>query len=484
MTSSRNDNNLAIAHYIDDSSEDHYKTALVIKGNTISSTGSSAIGQRFFEWSEGSDWEQSLSSNLPDQDFITIQCASTQEITSLSNITIVDGYSLQQFDTVLLKDQPSTSAIKNGIYIFNEGNLTLSNNFIILDSSTLLGFFIQYGYVNATNRYLLTVASFDSQEFRIYKPKYTLEFETKNLAYSNAISCNPLEGCKFLNTLYNNDEIVGTSTTYVGYQGIDVADLYGSFRLEMNHTNIRLTSGNNTIEKPLISSGIYKNWIFSSSTGATTNGWLAGDFISSIGATIEATADYLGNSYDKYLLSIDPARSGNPSITVSNLDLTVKPEAVVILRCRITPYGSYGLKDAKINLYWSKTGADFTNYSSVNLRSENSFVDYIIRPVWKDKISNIKIEFANLPELSKRPLLIDIDYIKVIDELQTFDINNEFSTIRVAVEGKDIKVWLGKQFYPYFYQKNHNYFYKYLFQNFQMTLNHQNQTQMFQYHLD
>ena len=454
ITSSRNDNNLAISHYIDDSSEDHYKTALVIRGNTISSTGSSAIGQRFFEWSEGSDWEQSLSSNLPDQDFITIQCASTEEITSLSDIKTIDGYTLQQFDTVLLKDQPVASSIKNGIYIFNEGILTLSNNFIILDSSVLLGFFIQHGYINSTNRYLLTVASFDNQEFEIYKPKYTFEFETKNLAYSKAISCNPLEGCKYLNTLYNNDEIVGTSTTYVGYQGIDIADLYGSFRLEFNHENIRLTSGNNSVEKPLISSGIYKNWLFSSASGATSNGWIAGDFISSIGATIEATTDYLGNSYDKYLLSVNPAKSGNPSITISGLDLTIKPEAVVILRCRITPYGSYGLKDAKINLYWSNKGADFTNYSSVNLRSESSFVDYIIRPVWKDKISNIKIEFDNLPELSKRPLLIDIDYIKIIDELQTFDINNEFSTIRVAVEGKDIKVWLGKQFYPYFYQRN------------------------------
>ena len=39
-----------------------------------------------------------------------------------------------------------------------------------------------------------------SQEFDLYKPKYTLEFETKNLAYSQAISCNPLEGCKYLNT--------------------------------------------------------------------------------------------------------------------------------------------------------------------------------------------------------------------------------------------------------------------------------------------
>lgn len=453
-TFSRNDSNLAVAHYIDDSSEEHYKTAIVIKGNTTSSTGSSVIGQRFFEWSEGSDWEQSLGSNLPNQDFINVQCASTEELTSLENIISIDGYLLQQFDTVLIKDQSTTSLIKNGVYIFDNGTLSLSNNFIILSSSSLLGFYVQNGYINATNRYLLTVSSFDSQEFAIYKPKYTIEFEAKNLAYSRAISCNPLEGCQYLNNLYNNDEIVGTSTTYVGYQGIDVADLYGSFKLEVNHQNIKLTSGNNVVEKALISSGVYKNWIFSTSTGTTTNGWVAGDFITSIGATTESTTDYLGNTYDKYLLSIDPARSGNPSIVVYDLDLDLKPEAVVNIRMRITPYGTYGLKDAKLNLYWSSKGADFTNYSSVNLRSEDDFVDYIIRPVWKNKISNIKLEFENLPELSKRPLLIDIDYIKVVDELQTFDINNEFSTVRVAVEGKDIKVWLGKQFYPYIYQKN------------------------------
>jgi len=453
-TLSRNDSNLAIAHYINDASENHYQTALVIKGNTTSSTGSSVLGQRFFEWSEGSDWEQSLGTNLPDQDFINVQCASVAEITSLTDVTSIDGYTLQQFDTVLLKDQPSSSSIKNGVYIFDNGTLSLSNNFIILNSSSLLGFYIQHGYVNATNRFLLTVASFDSQEFAIYKPKYTIEFETKNLAYSRAISCNPLEGCRYLNNLYNNDETVGTSTTYVGYQGLDVSDLYGSFKLEVNHENIKLTSGNNIVEKSLISSGIYKNWIFSNATGATTNGWTAGDFITSIGATTEATTDYLGNSYDKYILSIDPARSGDPSITISDLNLDVNPEAVVNIRMRITPYSSYGLKDAKINLYWSSQGADYTNYSSVNLRSEDDFIDYIIRPVWKNKISNMKLKFENLPELSKRPLLIDIDYIKIIDELQTFDVNNEFSTIRVAVEGKDVKVWLGKQFYPYIYQKN------------------------------
>lgn len=454
LTYSRNDANLAIANYTDDQSVEHFKTALVIKGNTVSSTGASTIGQRFFEWSEGSDWEQSLSINLPDQEFINVHCATTEELLSTSEIISIDGYILSQFDTVLVKDQPSSSSIKNGIYIFNEGNLSLSNNFIVLNSSTLLGFYVVNGCINATNRFLLTVASFDSQQFSTYKPKYTLEFETKNLAYTRAITCNPLEGCAYLNTLYNNEDIVGTSTTYIGYQGIDVSDLYGSFKLELNNENIKLSSGNNVVEKSLATYGIYKNWMFSSSSGATVNGWTAGEFISSIGTSVEATTDYLGNTYNKYLLSIDPARSGNPSITISDLDLEVKPEAVIKLRARITPYGSYGLKDAKLRVYWSAKGAEFLNYSSINLISDNDFVDYTIRPVWKDKISNLKIEFVDLPELSKRPLLIDIDYIKIIDEMQAFDVNNQFSTIRVTVEGKDVKVWLGKQFYPYIYKKN------------------------------
>lgn len=247
---------------------------------------------------------------------------------------------------------------------------------------------------------------------------------------------------------------LGTSTTYYGYQGIDVADLYGSFKLEINNENLKLSSGNNTLEKPLSTLGVYKNWLFSTATGATTNGWLAGDFVASIGTSVEATTDYLGNSYDKYLLSIDPALSGNPSITISDLDLEVKPEAIIKTRIRITPYSSYGLKNSKINVYWSSKGAEFQNYTSVDIDSQDDFVDYTIRPLWKDKVANLKIEFADLPELSKRPLLIDIDYIKIVDEMQVFDINNEFSTVRVTVEGKDIKVWLGKQFYPFIYKRN------------------------------
>jgi hypothetical protein len=64
------------------------------------------------------------------------------------------------------------------------------------------------------------------------------------------------------------------------------------------------------------------------------------------------------------------------------------------------------------------------------------------------------LEFGNIPEGSRRPLYYYIDYIKIINEDIIFDLNNVMSAIRVTVEGKDIKVWLGKQEYPYVYEKN------------------------------
>ena len=306
---------MAVAHYSDDSSIGHVKSALVLKGNTVTATGVTTNGSRLFEFSDGSDWEQALSINLPDQNFINVKCATVSELSSLSDISTVDGYTLNNYDLVMVKDQSQSSSIDNGIYRLEFGNLVKYTGISVVENSEVIGFYIENGFVNGRSRYLLTASNFSENNFEIYKPKYTFQLECRNLAYTNAITCDPLEECTYLNSLLDNDEKVSSSTGYTGYQGFEIADLYGVFSLQFNTSELVLKSGNNEITKALPVYGLQKNWRFSTSTGATSDGWIAGDFVSAMIGTTEAAFDPYNNSYTKYCLRITPAAFGNPQIS-------------------------------------------------------------------------------------------------------------------------------------------------------------------------
>lgn len=455
-TSTRNDNNLATTKFYDPLQKNYIREALVLKGNTISSTGATVNGLRLFEFSDGSDWEQALRLNLPDQEFFEIECATNSEITSLNNITSIDGYELQNHDLILVKNQSSGNEIINGIYRYEYGLLVKYNNLNIVYGSEKLGFYIKNGFINSKSRFFVNIDDFNNDEFILYKSKYSLELELKNLAYSSASACTSLSGCVYLNNLYDNDEKTYSSTAYTGYQGIEIADLYGITNLKFNNDTILMTSGNNQISKTLPSFGTFKNWTFSSTAGtlATTNGWSSYNFISSIAGTTENATDLIGNSYTRYMLRTVPSQFGNPSIRIENLNLIVDQESIVKLRARIIPISSFGFKDSYINFYWSFNNATFQNLTHEKIQTSDDFVEYTFKPIWEGTINNIQIEFENLPDSTDRPSYIDIDYIKIINEDKIFDLNNIFSKVRINVEDRDVKVYLGKQDSPYIYAKN------------------------------
>lgn len=458
-TLSRNDSNIATSKTYDETSNNYIESSVVIKGNTLTGSGVTTEGSRFFEIAQGSDWEQALSNNLPDQNFINVKCATTTSLNSLLNQSSIDGYTLQPFDLVMVKDQVSGSSISNGIYRLEYGTLVRYNALGLNDNSTTIGFYIENGYVNGKNRYLLTTSNFLSDNFSIYKPKYTLDFELRNLAYSSATACTNLSNCTFLNQLKDNDERISSSTGYTGYQGIEIADLYGIFDLKFNTSNIKLSSGNNEVTYSLPTYGTYKNWRFSSSSGATTDGWEANEFVSAMIGTTEAAYDQANNQYTRYMLRITPSSTGNPSIVFSDLNIDVDSQADFKIRCKVDPLSNFGFNESKINLYWSYDNYEFSNKSSALLNSNTGYYEYIISPVWKGSVKNIKLEFENLPDTAyqnyaSRPTYIYIDYIKIENEDLSFDMNSQMSKIRITVEDRDIKVYLGKQEYPYIDVKN------------------------------
>lgn len=457
-TLSRNDENLAIARFPNFHSPKGFDDFLVIKGTTETSTGATAFGSRLFEISEGSDWEQLLSEILPDQDFIDVKAASFEAIPSWNNFTSLDGYDFVLNDLFMLKDQTvsGTNGINNGIYVYNgaDNNPTLINiNKYVLSGSEKIGFYIQNGYINAANRYLLNYSDLLSTGyFDFYKPSYTLETEVINLSNSEVYDSTDLKNEAGLNSA---EQVL--VSTHSGYQGIKVADVYGQYSLEFNTDTLVLSSGNNSFSKSLVTTGLIQNWQFyavsSGVASADDQSWAISKFVSSLDAETEENFDILNNSYNKYILKITPASTGNPSIVIDNLNFSVDLNSVIKLRIKIKPK-SETLDRARIRAFWAYNAGGFNKYAETNVHTSDEYIDYTIKPIWQGSIGKLSLEFVDLPENNQRPDFICIDMIQILSDENIFDLNNSLSKIRVIVEDRDIKVYLGSQNDPFIEKKN------------------------------
>jgi len=457
-TLSRNDENLAIARFPNFHNAKGFDDFLVIKGATQTSTGTTAFGSRLFEISEGSDWEQLLAEILPDQDFIDVQAASFEAITSWNNFESLDGYDFVLNDLFMLKDQTSagTNGIQNGIYVYNGANNdpTLVNiNRYVLSGSEKIGFYIQNGYVNLGNRYLLNYTDLLSTGyFNFYKPSYTLESEVINLSKSEVYDSTDLKNEPGLNSA---EQILVNS--HLGYQGFKIADVYGQYSIEFNTDTLVLSSGNNSVSKSLTTTGLIKNWQFyavsSGVASADTQSWAIRNFIESLDAETETNYDVFNNSYDKYILKVTPSLTGNPSIDIDNLNLSVDLNTVIKLRIKIKNK-SQSLDLGKIRAYWAFNAGGFNKYAETNIHTSDEYIDYTIKPIWQGNIGKLSIEFVGLPENNQRPEIICIDLIQILSDENVFDINNSLSKMRVIVEDRDIKIYLGLQNDPFLEKKN------------------------------
>jgi hypothetical protein len=457
-TLSRNDDNVAIARFPQDNNPQQFNEFLVIKGNTVSSTGTTAFGSRLYEISEGSDWEQLLRANLPSQNYIDVKCASWEAISSWNNFTSIDGYDLVINDLFLLKDQTSsgTNGIYNGVYVYNGVNNTPSLVNItqyIVSGSTVLGFYIETGYINTGNRYLLNYSNYlSSGNFVVYKPSYTFETKVINLNTSQAATSSDLRN----ETILNSSEQIPTNSL-LGYQGFQIADLYGQYSIEFNSATLKLSSGINFVEKAITTTGLVADCQFYSVSNGTVSSdvqsWAIGQFITELTATTEINYDVFNDSYNKYVLKITPALTGNPSIVIDNLSLDVDLNSVISIRVKAKPKSKV-LSLGKIKAYWAYDGGIFNISADTALHTSDDYIEYKISPIWKGIIGKLQIEFTDLPENNERPDKIFIDLIQIQSNEDVFDINNKLSKIRWIVEDRDIKIYLGQQKTPFIEKKN------------------------------
>ena len=457
-TLSRNDENVAIARFPEENNPMQFDEFLVIRGNTRSSTGTTTYGARLYEISEGSDWEQLLRDNLPSQNYIDVKCASWEAITSWNNFTALDGYDLILNDLFLLKDQTAsgTNGIYNGIYVYNGVNNTPSLVNItqyIVSGSTKLGFYIETGYINTGNRYILNYTDYlTSGNFLVTKPSYSFEAEVINLSSSQAATSTDLRN---ESTLNSSEQIITNSL--LGYQGFQIADLYGQYSIEFNSNSLKLSSGMNTVEKDLTTTGLVADWQFYSVASGVVSSdeqsWTIGKFVSSLTATTETNYDVFNDPYDKYVLKIVPALTGNPSIYVDNLNLEVDLDSVISIRFKAKAKSKV-LCLGKIKAYWAYDGGIFNISAETALHTSDDYIQYKIEPIWKGTIGRLQIEFVDLPENNDRPDEIVIDLIQIQSIEDVFDLNNKLSKIRWIVEDRDIKIYLGQQKNPFLEKKN------------------------------
>jgi hypothetical protein len=457
-TLSRNDENVAIARFPEENNPQHFNEFLVIRGNTVSSTGATTFGSRLYEISEGSDWEQLLRANLPSQNYINVKCASWETISSWNNFTSLDGYDLILNDLFLLKDQTiaGTNGIFNGIYVYNgpNSNPSLVNiTQYIVSGSTVLGFYIETGYINTGNRYLLNYSNYLSTgNFVVNKPKYTFEAKVINLNTSQAATSSDLRN----ETTLNSAEQIPTNSL-TGYQGFQVADLYGQYSIEFNSTTMKLSSGMNSVEKAITTTGLVADWQFYSVSNSTvssdTLSWTIGKFITELTATTETDYDIFNDPYEKYVLKIIPASTGNPCIVIDNLSLEVDLNSTITLRIKAAPK-SKALDIGTIKAYWAYDGGIFNISAETSMHSSLDYIQYKISPIWKGTIGRLQIEFSNLPENNDRPDEIIIDLIQIQSNEDVFDIKNKLSKIRWIIEDRDIKIYLGQQKNPFIEKKN------------------------------
>jgi hypothetical protein len=407
-----------------------------------------------FEFSTGSDWEQVIGSIQTQTPYNEVDCGTTENI-DLAPIEfpIIDGFQTANNSTVLVKNQDDAS--ENGIYIINliSGTPTFSRATFNPGGVDVIGFIVKNGYINGNTRFLVATNDVINNNYNFYQPKYTVELELANLGldkFSNE-DADPIwlgNTTSFASTGY-----IDLKTDYYGYQGIEISDGYREFSLEFSTSNVKISSGNNVITKDLISYGFLQNWNFIDIRN--TSGWEILGYLTDLSVVEfnEVKPDLLTLKSNALTLSGLSLR-GNPSIVNYNVNLDVEANSKVYVKLKIQAPSGYTLSSGELRLSWSYGVGKFTHWTSVELKNSTDYVLYELSPSWVGKIKQIALELYDLPQDAKRPTSAQIDFIQVVNKDKFFDINLFLSAVRINVEDKNVKVWLGNQDYPFFDLKN------------------------------
>lgn len=363
----------------------------------------------------------------------------------VSSFEYNDAWSSQIFDKEFIQDHSPWQFYNNG-RTDTRGQSSISP-VVVEDSKTEFGY--KYGIaiagISAQNQNFTLESGSDWEQAVVNETVYTVEFDMKWQS--------------------------GT-----GSQGFEINDNRYYLDVQLTQFAITLTSGTKTVTKNLISyeniitpfeledvlypeQGLIKLWNFAtvstedvnslnpgSGTGASTMGWtsvqLCSLSTSSESETIGTTTQ-TSNS-----LLINPEDSGTPIFAALNFSpVLVDTHSYVYVKLKINPVTAYFPSNTKIMLAWSESGEilEIVDYEWTEqyLTYSSEYKTYLLKPAWNGTIRSLLIKIEDMPDGVSRPNVF-IDYIAILSESGNHKITTEFTPVRVGINNRSVKVWIGK----------------------------------------
>lgn len=357
-----------------------------------------------------------------------------------------DAWSTQIFDKEFMQDHSPWQFYNNG-RTDTRGQSSVIDTILLEDRNTEFGY--KYGIkiigTSAQNQNFTCETGSDWEQAIVNETVYTVEFEMLHQS--------------------------GT-----GSQGFEINDGRYYLDVQLTSSTIKITSGSKTTTKNLSSlddvvtafgynpttypdRGIQKLWNFSESssedtnalnpgsgTGASIMGWASVQFCSiSTGSESETIGSVTQSS--KHLI-VDPTNTGTPFIAAENLTaIKVDTHSTVLIKLKINPASTYFAPNAKLLFSWSSSSDvnEFGDYEWYEqpLNYSTSFKTYTLKPSWTGEVKSVFLKFEDLPEGASRPN-ISIDYIAIVTDSGNHEISREFTPVRIGVNDRSVKVWVGK----------------------------------------
>ena len=399
-----------------------------------------------YTFGSGTDWEQVISGISPLSIIAAVKSATTGNVT-LSGFQTIDGiaYNSSSPDkTVLVKNQ--TNPVENGVYLQAAGSWTrhssLSTAVTPLNRMTVK---VLSGTINIGSYWLLSVgvsAVVGTDPLTWYEPTYMVDLDMLNLSGG-------------------------------GKQGFSVADGYHYFTVAASTMGMTVTSGNQSISKSFgpaalsafsfsgeqyATNGVNKIWGFNNgiegsttmedrgpyfiginspidtSTAGSANGWIAQQFVTSITPASEAESYTASFSTESYYIQLE-IDGPYGEIVWAGTPFEVNTQSKLYIRAS-------GIDT--IQAAWLDTaGGVFENWSDAQVlvrSAQNEYSTFVIEPSWSGQVASLALRV---------PANCKIDYIAIAGDDFSVNFRDNLTPVRVGVEGRRLKVWVGRTETPF-----------------------------------
>lgn len=483
----RGDSSVVAESISDPDTENGYRDLILLSGGAAGT-------QTEFIANVGTDWEQLISNNAPSNTLQNVVAATVAKLpfepiynngtlgvgatltATIYGALVIDGVTITINKRILVKDQANSAY--NGVYSLTQVgtnsvyyiltrvvDLDGADNFISNLSVTSTG-----GDLNINNSWLLypqTSYVVGATAVIWLKPTWAMEFDM--MYFTGA------------------------------QQGFRVSDGYYVTDVSLSSSELTLSSGGKTKTVPFRdtniqtmsiggakypSSNVKKIWNFfntdsiqdrgpywtgeESSASASVEDWNTYRFVIPSNATMgigaeepETNASFTTKT--QFVRITPTATSGAPRFGITNLNssISVNTRTKVYTRLRITNNStsdnveptieSFDLSKVKIRFAWSESGSvgENTSWYELPAKNTNGFELYVFEPSWNQTLRSLSVEVSGLNEGvgASRPY-VDVDYVALVSDELAPNFADNFTQVRVAVEGRDVKVWLGKSEQP------------------------------------